>query len=67
VETHHLDVEPLPLSVSVYNADGTPNKALCLRIQDHTEIFPFVADTGKSDVMIGSNWLKQDNPAINWQ
>ncbi|KAJ6528970.1 hypothetical protein B0H19DRAFT_863569, partial [Mycena capillaripes] len=49
VEAHHLDVEPLPLSVPVYNADGTPNKVgqithavrLWLRIQDHTQVFPF--------------------------
>ncbi|KAJ6592991.1 hypothetical protein B0H19DRAFT_916363, partial [Mycena capillaripes] len=55
VEAHHLDMEPLPWSVPVYNADGTPNKAgrithvvrLRLRIQDHTEVFPFaITDTG---------------------
>ncbi|KAJ7696213.1 hypothetical protein B0H17DRAFT_929678 [Mycena rosella] len=65
VEENGLEMEPLPLAVSVYNADGTANKGwgrithivrLCLQIKDHTEIFPFaVTDTGKSDVIIGFN------------
>jgi hypothetical protein len=37
-------------------------------MQDHTEIFSFaVTDTGKSNIIIGFNWLKQHNPEIDWQ
>jgi hypothetical protein len=37
-------------------------------MQDHAEIFSFaVTDTGKSDIIIGFNWLKQHNPEIDWQ
>jgi hypothetical protein len=37
-------------------------------MQDHAEVFSFaVTDTGKSDVIIGFNWLKQHNPEIDWQ
>jgi hypothetical protein len=37
-------------------------------MQDHAEVFSFVVtDTGKSDVILGFNWLKQHNLEINWQ
>jgi hypothetical protein len=76
VDEHRIEVEPLAVAVPVYNADGSFNKGghithiarMRLRMQDHAEIFSFVVtDTGKSDVIIGSNWLKQHNPEIDWQ
>jgi hypothetical protein len=37
-------------------------------MQDHAEVFSFVVtDTGKSDMIIGFNWLKQHNLEIDWQ
>jgi hypothetical protein len=37
-------------------------------MQDHAKIFSFaVTATGKSDVIIGFNYLKQHNPEIDWQ
>jgi hypothetical protein len=37
-------------------------------MQDHAKIFSFaVTDTGKSDIIIGFNWLKQHNLEIDWQ
>jgi hypothetical protein len=39
-----------------------------LQMQDHAEIFLFaVTDTGKSNIIIGFDWLKQHNLEIDWQ
>jgi hypothetical protein len=76
IDEHGIEVEPLAIAVPVYNADSSLNKGgrithfahTRLRIQDHAEIFSFaVMDTGKSDVIIGFDWLKQHNPEIDWQ
>jgi hypothetical protein len=76
VNNNEIEVEPLAVAVPVYNMDGSLNKGghithvarMCLRMQDHAEIFSFaVTDTGKSDIIIGFNWLKQHNLEINWQ
>jgi hypothetical protein len=32
------------------------------------EVFPLaITDTGKTDVIIGYNWLRKHNPEINWE
>jgi hypothetical protein len=73
VDDNEIEVEPLAVAVPVYNADRSLNKGgrithvacMRLRMQDHAEIFSFaVMDTGKSDNIIGFNWLKQHNPAL---
>jgi hypothetical protein len=67
-------VEPLAVAVLVYNVDSSLNKGghithiVCMRLQmqDHAAVFLFVVtDTGKSDVIIRFNWLKQHNPEID--
>ena len=41
---------------------------LRLQIDDHDEVFPFaVTKTGKSDIIIGFEWLRKHNPMIDWQ
>ena len=76
VEERGFEREPLPLPVPVYNADGTPNRGgeithvvrMRLQVQDHTEVCALaVTDTGKSDVIIGFNWLRKHNPEIDWE
>jgi hypothetical protein len=76
VDEHRIKVEPLAVTVPVYNVDGSLNKGghithvarMPLQVQDHAEIFSFaVTDTGKSNMIIGFNWLKQHNPEIDWQ
>jgi hypothetical protein len=76
VEERGMEREPLPLPILVYNADGMLNHGgqithvvrLRIMVQDHTEVFPFaITDTGKSDVIIGYNWLRKHNPEIDWE
>jgi hypothetical protein len=76
VEERGMEREPLPIPVPVYNPNGMLNKGglithvvrLRLTVQDHTEVFPLaITDTGKSDVIIGYNWLQKHNPEINWE
>jgi hypothetical protein len=32
------------------------------------EVFPLaITDTGKSNMIIGYNWLRKHNPEINWE
>ena len=64
--TKNLPMEQLPRPIPVYNADGTHNEGgpishtvtLRVQIKDHIEVFPFaVTNTGKTDLIIGFNWL----------
>jgi hypothetical protein len=76
VEERGMEREPLPLPFPVYNANGMLNHGgqithvvrLRITVQDHTEVFPFaITDTGKSDVIIGYNWLRKHNPELDWE
>lgn len=71
-----LNLTPLPRSLPIYNADGTPNEAgpvhstvdLHLSISDHSETFTCaVTNTGRSPLVIGFDWLHKHNPSINWR
>jgi hypothetical protein len=71
-----LTLESLPCPIPVYNADGSHNKGgpirtivkLHLQIADHIEVFTFaVTNTGKTDIIIGYDWLPKHNPSINWR
>ena len=75
-ESKFLNMERLPRPIPVYNADGTPNEAgpiehvvhLRLEIGNHSEVFPFaVTNTGKTDLIIGYNWLLTHNPTVDWR
>jgi hypothetical protein len=72
----NLPMERLPRPIPVYNADGTHNEGgpinhtvtLRVRIKDHIEVFPFaVTNTGKTDLIVGFNWLQKHNPQVNWK
>jgi transposase InsO family protein/predicted aspartyl protease len=76
VKAKGLNLETLPHAIPVYNADGSRNEAgpirtvvkLRLQIDGHAEIFSFaVTNTGKSDVIIGFDWLHKHNPSIDWK
>ncbi|KIK72112.1 hypothetical protein PAXRUDRAFT_22386 [Paxillus rubicundulus Ve08.2h10] len=71
-----LNLERLPRAIPVYNADGTFNEGgpiryvvhLRIQIRDHVENYPFaVANTGKSQLIIGYDWLRKHNPMVDWQ
>jgi len=71
-----LTLESLPHPIPVYNADGSHNEGgpirtivkLRLQIADHIEVFTFaVTNTGKTDMIIGYDWLRKHNPSINWR
>ena len=69
-------MERLPHPILVYNADGTHNEGgpishtvtLWVQIKDHMEVFPFaVTNTGKTDLIVGFNWLQKHNPHVDWK
>ena len=60
----------------LYNADGSHNEGgpithtvtLRLQVKDQVEVFQFsVTNTGKTNIIIGFNWLQKHNPNINWK
>jgi len=66
----------LPISIPVYNADGTKNTSglitkfamLELNIGDHSERLPLaITRLSTHALFLGHNWLKVHNPAINWK
>lgn len=75
VRAKGLNLEPLPRPIPVYNADGSHNEGgpirsvakMHLQIQDHVKVFNFaVTNTGKTDLIIGYDWLRKHNPSIDW-
>ena len=65
----------MPLTIPVYNADGTLNKngsikefaTSQLAINDYYEhINLAVIELGDMDLFLGYNWLKIHNLSINW-
>ena len=67
---------PLRKPLPVYNVDGTPNKKgtithkvkLDLEIGDRvrTETL-YVTGLGRQKIILGFDWLQENNPDINWQ
>src|SRR5229473_6965348 len=71
-----MKMVPLPKEVVVRNVDNTTNMQgmlkeqvfLAVRIKDHQEVLCFyVSDLGKDEIILGHNWLKQNNPNIDWR
>jgi hypothetical protein len=76
VQAKKINLETLPRSIPVYNADGSHNSngpiqavaKFRLQIADHVELCNFaVTNTGKADVIIGFDWLRKHNPLIDWR
>jgi hypothetical protein len=70
-----LFLEKLPRAIPVYNADGSFNMAgpicyltsLRIQIDDHAEVITFaVTNLGKSDMILGFDWLRKHNPTVDW-
>jgi len=66
----------LPISIPVYNADGTKNASglitkfamLELNIGDHSERLPLtITHLSTHTIFLGHDWMKIHNPAINWK
>ena len=71
-----LDVRALPLSIPVYNVDGSLNEMgaireeadVILHIGDHSERVTFsIIKLGKTKMIIGHTWLHHHNPEIDWK
>ena len=76
VRKHNLNTTKLPKSIPVFNADGSSNITgrlthtiqLQVVIGDHKEIMEFgVSNLGTSDIFLGHDWLRHQNPEINWK
>lgn len=69
-----LKTTRLPLSIPVYNVDGTLNKlgeikeAITLDLEiggQQNSTYLFVTELGKNDLILGITWLRKANPIIN--
>ncbi|SJL15543.1 uncharacterized protein ARMOST_19044 [Armillaria ostoyae] len=76
IQKHSLDMRKTAVPITVYNADGTHNKAgditefveFRMTIGNHSECIDFaVTDLGTKDLYLGHDWLKRHNPVINWK
>ena len=75
IEEHGLTTHRSPITVTVYNADGTVNKCgkiteyveARMTVGEHAERVHFgVVQLGNADVFLGHDWLAHHNPSIHW-
>jgi predicted aspartyl protease len=75
-QLNNVPTRPLTNPIPVYNVDGTANEAgmiveitdMILRYDGHSERTQFaVTRLGKQSMILGYNWLRNNNPEINWQ
>jgi hypothetical protein len=68
--------EPLQKSIPVFNVDGTPNQLGHIRNQVHvaltiggkqTKQTFLVTHLGNHDIIFGHDWLRHNNPQIDWK
>jgi hypothetical protein len=73
---NNIPTHPLTKPIPVYNVDGTTNDPgmitditdVILRYENHSECTQLaVTRLGKQRMILGYNWLCNDNPEINWQ
>ena len=71
-----LGTKRLRRPIPVFNVDGTPNQVktieekvfLRYRWNDTMRVTTaYVASIGKQDLILGYNWLKRENPRIDWK
>jgi predicted aspartyl protease len=76
VKLNNVPTRPLTNPIPVYNVDGSANEAgaitdiadVILRYEQHSECTQLaVTRLGKQSLILGYNWLHNDNPEINWQ
>lgn len=80
-KSHHFSLLPVPAPFPVRNVDGSENimgyvthfTIQRVRIYNHDrssyheeEIELYVTDIGDHDVILGSDWLTEHNPEIDW-
>ena len=75
VERHGFTTHKAPISVTVYNADGTVNECgkitayveARLSVGEHAErIHLGVVKLGNANIFLGHDWLSLHNPTIDW-
>jgi hypothetical protein len=73
---NNIPTRPLTKPIPVYNVDGTANDTgaitdiadIILCYENHSERTQLaVTRLGKQSLILGYNWLRNHNPAINWQ
>jgi predicted aspartyl protease len=73
---NNMPTRPLTKLIPVYNVDGTANDAgaitdiadVILCYENHSECTQLaVTRLGKQSLILGYNWLHNDNLEINWQ
>jgi hypothetical protein len=73
---NNIPTHPLTRPIPVYNVDGTAHDAgaitdiadIILRYENHSECTQLaVTRLGKQSLILGYNWLRNQNPEINWQ
>ena len=76
VNQHKMLKEPLPQPITLYNIDGSLNKAgsithkvrLLLKVgQDEEKFDFFITSLGPEKVILGLPWLRHHNLTIDWQ
>ena len=76
VNQHKMLLEPLAQPITLYNINGSLNKAgsithkvqLLLKVSQDEEKFDFfVTSLGPEKVILGLPWLRHRNPTIDWQ
>ena len=75
VDKNNLFVKEISKPLTAFNVDGTINKqgtithvvkATIIMGERQSESGLLVTGLGKQDVILGFNWLKKENPLINW-
>jgi hypothetical protein len=76
VELNNISTHPLSKLILVYNVDGTANNAsaitdivdIILCYENHSERTQLaITRLGKQSLILGYNWLQNNNLEINWQ
>jgi len=76
VHSKGMNTQTLSQNISVFNVDGSPNKAgqitevidVVLRYKTHSKrMLLAVSRLGKQSLILGYDWLKDHNPKIDWE
>jgi len=76
VRSKGINTRTLSRNISVFNVDGSPNKAgqitevvdVVLRYKTHSErMLLVVSRLGKQSLILGYDWLKDHNPKVDWE
>ena len=76
IHKNNIKTHKLPKNIPLYNIDNSPNSIgliseyAILRTQigeEKKNLIFLVVDIGQEDVILGIDWLRLENPIINWK